>query len=147
MKERFSEESKGLYHFFYKVYVCCPICKKCAVICKKGSEKYDYFGDEILTCSYCGYLREGKHIFQNSTDLSLWLKVNCCGEILWGLNYEHLDYLEKYIGAQLRERKKSENGWHNQSIESRIPKWMKDSNNREEVLKSIKKLKSMITKC
>ena len=56
---------------------------------------------------------------------------------------EHLQYLEEYVGAKLRSRKKDEeSGWQNQSFTSRLPSWIKDKKNRGEILKAIKKLKN-----
>ena len=35
----------------------------------------------------------------------LWLRAECCGgKLLWANNEAHLDYLESYVGATLRER-------------------------------------------
>ncbi|MEW9532434.1 hypothetical protein AB0B72_28180, partial [Microbispora sp. NPDC049125] len=36
--------------------------------------------------------------------LHLWLQTPCCGNVLWAYNIRHLDLLEGYIGADLRER-------------------------------------------
>lgn len=68
---------------------------------------------------------------------SLWLKINCCGEILWAYNYKHLEFIENYVSAKLRERKP----FVNKSLASRLPKWIKSAKNREEILKAVAKLK------
>src|SRR5262249_265980 len=86
------------------------------------------------TCSNCGYSSE----FESWTfdracvttnwhfRLPLWLQVSCCGEILWAFNEDHLAFLEKFIGAQLRER--AEDGWYsNHSMTIRLPKWMQSA--------------------
>ena len=44
----------------------------------------------------------------------------------------------------LRERTQDNLGWHNQSIASRLPKWMKESKNRDNILKGISKLRSKL---
>jgi len=75
--------------------------------------------------------------------LHLWLKAPCCRNEVWAYNYEHLEWLEKYIGADLRERKENNTwGWSNQSLASRLPKWLKSSKNRIKIIETINKLKS-----
>lgn len=82
--------------------------------------------------------------------LPLWLQTPCCGKILWAYNREHLDFLESYIKAGLRERfplKVYETGlvmWRNKSLASRLPTWMKRAKNRDEVLRGIEKLRKKI---
>jgi hypothetical protein len=144
LKERHTAPNKTIYDFYYKIYVKCPRCGAKAEINKKDKENFDLYSTEILFCDSCGFLKEGKMLF-NSEELELWLQVQCCGNILWALNEGHLDYIENYIGAKLRERERDpELGWHNQNMASRLPGWMKDSKNRNEVLKGIHKLRKMI---
>lgn len=142
--ERYTAPDKTIYDFYHKIYVKCPRCGARAKIDKKDKEKSDLYSPEILFCDSCGFIKEGKMLF-NSEMLELWLKVKCCGNTLWALNEEHLDYIENYIGAKLRERERDPNlGWHNQNMASRFPIWMKASNNRIELLKGIQKLRKMI---
>ena len=49
---------------------------------------------------------------------------------------EHLNYIESYIEAELRESHP-----YYLSVQSRLPKWMKLAKNKEDVLKAIQKLK------
>lgn len=142
--ERYTVPDKTIYDFYHKIYVKCPRCSGRATIDKKDKDNSDLYSPEILFCDNCGFIKEGKMLF-NSEMLELWLKVKCCGNTLWALNEEHLDYIENYIGAKLRERERNPNlGWHNQNMASRLPIWMKDSKNRIEVLKGIQKLRKMI---
>ncbi|WP_204598920.1 hypothetical protein [Clostridium pascui] len=97
----------------------------------------------IIACIKCGYLKE-RILLYNKEHLDLWLQVSCCGHILWALNEEHLDYLDGFVKATLREKVKDDLGWHNQSIVSRLPKWIQDSKNSEEVLNGISKLRKML---
>jgi len=142
--ERYTAPNKTIYDFYHKIYVKCPRCSARAKIDKKDKENSDLYSPEILFCDSCGFIKEGKMLF-NSEMLELWLQVQCCGNTLWALNEEHLDYIEKYIGAKLRERERDTKlGWHNQNMASRLPKWIKDSKNRTEVIKGIQKLRKMI---
>lgn len=62
--------------------------------------------------------------------LELWLQTPCRGRVLWAYDAEHLDFLERYVQASLREREPNRNG----SLASRLPAWMKNAKNREAVL-------------
>jgi len=84
---------------------------------------------------------------ENPTDgyfgFDLWLKTSCVGHSLWAFNIKHLEFLESYVSAKLREREEGEKfGWHNSSLASRLPKWIKSSKNREALLKALNELKS-----
>ncbi|WP_336212225.1 hypothetical protein [Nonomuraea sp. LPB2021202275-12-8] len=50
--------------------------------------------------------------------------------MLWAYNAEHLDFLERYVRAFIREREPNRNG----SLASRLPAWLKDAKNRDAVL-------------
>ena len=74
----------------------------------------------------------------------LWLQIYCCGHSLYAFTQRHLDLLETYIKADLRERKPDENGWRNSSVASRLPKWIKSYKNREQLIKAIQKLRKRL---
>ena len=106
------------------------------------------------TCFSCGYsatkstnTRSYYWYDENPTDgvfgFDLWLTTNCDGNSLWAFNIKHLNILEAYVSAELRERSKDEKwGWSNSSLTSRLPKWIKSAKNRESLLKAIHYLKS-----
>jgi hypothetical protein len=74
----------------------------------------------------------------------LWLRASCCGgRTLWAWNVEHLDVLEGYIGAQLRERGTAER-WGQTSMLEKLPTWMKTAKNRDELLKVIGRLRATL---
>lgn len=73
--------------------------------------------------------------------LPLWLQAGCCGETLWAYNAGHLAYIEDYVRATLREHARGEHGWRNQALANRLPWWMKDAHNREEILRCIARLR------
>ena len=56
----------------------------------------------------------------------------------------HLPFLEDYVRATLREHARGEHGWRNQALANRLPAWMKDAKNREDVLGCIEKLREML---
>jgi hypothetical protein len=75
----------------------------------------------------------------------LWLRMPCCGDVLWAYNAAHLSFLEAYVGAKLRRRRRrSAWGWSNGSLESRLPRWMTSASNRPTVLDAIGKLRARL---
>lgn len=70
--------------------------------------------------------------------LPLWLQAPCCGNVLWAYNAEHLDLLERYVGARLRERGREPE----MTMLAKLPQWIKSANNRDQVLKTIRKLRA-----
>jgi hypothetical protein len=123
--------------------VVCPKCNDKAVITPTSNERLK------ASCTNCGFSAnqpEDNHGFywhdENPTDgyfgYPLWLQTQCVGQSLWVFNLRHLELLESYVGVKLRQRSKDKKwGWQNSSLTSRLPKWMKEAKNREEVLKSL----------
>jgi hypothetical protein len=67
------------------------------------------------------------------------LQANVGEYVLWAYNYEHLIFLQQHVAATLRERKGEEK--MNQSLGSRLPRWMTSAKNREKVVHYIEELK------
>ncbi len=75
----------------------------------------------------------------------LWLSTTCCGELLWAYNERHLYFIERFVGATLREhRRRPESGWSNNSLANRLPGWLKAAGHRDEVLKACAKLRAKL---
>ena len=129
----------------------------------KGQEEADTTRRIVLTCSACGLSRfwtgnwwskqieGGLSVLApvvSPTDgpvdwyfhLPLWLQTPCCGEVLWAYNADHLNFLDDFVRATLRENAQTERGWSNQSLRSRLPAWIKATHNRDAVLKGIARL-------
>lgn len=73
---------------------------------------------------------------ENYFGLPLWLNENFRGNSFWALNYDHLEYLKKYISAELRE-KNGRLGW---TMVEKLPDWMKSGKNRDKLIKLISDL-------
>ena len=153
---------KSVYDFITDIYVVCPKCFKQAIVKTPGySFKNDFENNVKFICPNCGHskilrekasidLRSGSklpiiyRIYHPATTidpffyLPLWLKIDCCNKVLWAYNYEHLDFLKTHITAKLRERNDAEVS--NQSIGSRLPRWMTSKKNRDIILRSIQLL-------
>ena len=75
--------------------------------------------------------------------LPLWLQATVRGNLLWLWNEAHLDEVDRFVGAQLRERSPNAG---NASMASRLPEWMKRAHAREPVLKALAKLRARLPK-
>jgi hypothetical protein len=74
--------------------------------------------------------------------LPLWLQRRCCGgRALWAYNAAHLELLERYVAARLRERNPHTGSG---SLVERLPAWIKAADNREEVLTAIRALREQV---
>jgi len=160
---RFNENQTLLDEFASEFLVCCPKCQQEARVATAPVEELIV----RLTCNNCGNLQDwmctkpGVRMWSQNPEnyekgaisigsavdwcfhLPLWLKIQCCGHELWAYNYEHLAWLESFVNAKLRQRSKDDGGdWRNQSLASRLPKWIKDSKNRRDILNAIKKLQA-----
>jgi hypothetical protein len=145
--------SKNGYDTFLKdftrvIYVICPACHKQAVV------EAPPIASRLarLTCPYCGLSKEKQatpyslgRAADPFFDLPLWLTARSRNNQLWAYNDEHLQFLRDHVEAQLRER----NGlaMRNQSLGSRLPKWMLTKKNRSSLLKSIKHLEEIEQNC
>jgi hypothetical protein len=77
-------------------------------------------------------------------DAPLWLETECCGgNRLWAMNESHLDFLAAYISETQREREfPSPPG--DRGLGYKLPKWMKLARNRDEILRSIDRLRATL---
>ena len=157
--ERFLDEGTKIYDFYDEFLVVCPKCGARAKVVIDEAEfaklptrkllKYrnQFYAPRKLICLNCVHRDtwKGNQILTGANvdwyfRLPLWLEIPCCGERLWAYNRNHLELLEAYVGAKLRERTTK---GHN-SFLSKLPKWIKSAKNRDEILKAIKKLKEKI---
>lgn len=157
--ERFLDTGTRIYEFYEEFLVVCPKCggrakvvideAEFALLPTRKSEKYrnQFYAPRRLICLNCLHrdLWKGNQILTGGNvdwyfQLPLWLQISCCGEVLWAYNRSHLEMLENYVGAKLRERTvKGRN-----SFLSKLPKWIKSAKNRDEILKAIGKLKGKL---
>ncbi len=134
--ERFQDGNKRGSDFYSEVWVRCPICQK------KGVANADYSLKKArLVCYHCSFNKEIEirvqmpaHLF---FDAELLLQAPFKNEVFYAYNKEHLDYLEQYIGASIREHK---DRTHFTLLE-KLPKFYHESKNRNALLKLIDKLK------
>ena len=148
-RSRFVDTQQTLEDFTDEFLVVCPQCKGCARIGLCDPERTGLLAPRRLTCGFCGHNRvwagtsyggpRGQDWYFR---LPLWLTAPCCGEVLWAHNWRHLQFIENFVRAGVRENVRDpENGWSNRSLANRLPTWIKDRNNRAKVLRTIEKLK------
>ncbi|WP_034278181.1 hypothetical protein [Actinospica robiniae] len=129
-----------------RVLVRCPACGQRA-LSTRHRDGYRYADPARLTCARCGYARETRklaHVYGVPLDpffkQPLWLQTACCGHTLWALNVEHLDALEGYVSAQLRE-KRLDLAYTMLDV---LPGWMKAAKHRDEVLRAVSRLRQSL---
>ena len=136
MNKRFRDNGELTSHFSDHWIIKCPSC----------TIPIDYF-DLKIVCVSCGYNKEFKTPNDRfdfnviTVPLENYLSIKSCGETLYANNLDHLEFIESYVFADLRERLPNVN----KSLASRLPQWMKNKKNREEILKDIKKLKTKLS--
>ena len=139
MDERFREPDGGLA-WLDPVYVVCPRCARRGTVRAGQTTR--------LSCPHCALARtwSGNVLVRPDDgrdlrfDVPLWLRTTCCGgHLLWATNEAHLDYLEAYIGARLRERPPPPSGlsWY-------LPAWMKAARHRDDVLAACVRLRATL---
>ncbi len=142
-QNRFQDENLILSNFYQEVVVVCTSCAKKAMATVNFETKI-----ARLFCVNCGYNKETTTILLKNSSLEtaanlyfqadLWLKAPFKNDIFLAYNDKHLDYLERYIGASLRENKDRSHF----TLLEKLPKFYHEAKNREGLLKIIQKLKS-----
>lgn len=143
---RFNDQKKRLDDFDDEIWVHCPKCQKQAFCHKPHGEPR-----ALLRCSHCGQQQTQSTLISNHAaspielilpahlyfKAELWFSKSFKGNEFWAYNPKHLDYLEHYIAAKLREHK---NRTHTTLLE-KLPDFYHSKKNRTELLKLIKQLK------
>jgi len=145
---RFQDENKTISEFRTNVLVVCP------KYWKKASARVDYENNSArLFCENCGYNKQKTTeaaVFGHSGNwqlsagsyfgAELWLKASFKNNVFWAYNLSHLEYLEKYISASLREHKDRAHF----TLLEKLPKFYHEAKNREALLKIIERLKTLL---
>jgi hypothetical protein len=155
--ERFRDPGSVWMSFLgEEILVRCPGCQGLAMVVfhpehdADGPVSRHAFAPHRLVCPACGVTREwsGRQITRHDDardpyfGLPLWLQASCAGgNLLWAYGLRHLDLLEDYISARLRER-----GFPpgSMSMVERLPAWLKSGRNRDEVLRTIHHLRASV---
>lgn len=149
--DRFRDSGETIYSYQDEFLVKCPRCNSCAIVYSIDFKLTDWFAPRRFSCKACSLSknwseRKIRRLWHGEPvddyfHYPLWLQSPCCDRILWAYNLRHLDFIEAFVKAELRERKPDPKyGWSNNSLFSRLPKWIQSSKNREAILKSIAKI-------
>jgi hypothetical protein len=135
--ERFRDPGDTLWGLRLDILVVCPSCGGCARVTPARG-----------VCPSCAWTavpsRKGTAWGRPADpflDLPLWLRTPVGDEVLWAFNAEHLDLLEAYVSATLRERVP---GRHHPTLVERLPAWVKSAKNRDAVLAGIARLRTRL---
>jgi len=159
--------AKRIEDFTDSILVHCPRCNQKAIVVyqKPTADSPERAPLKKVTCVSCGYNQSEQQqisvtLTTNSKNilskkyivlglpidpffhLPLYLVMDCCKNQLWAYNGAHLSFLKSHVAATLRERDINEK--QNNSIGSRLPRWMSAAKNREPVLKAISILESRL---
>ncbi|GAA4910381.1 hypothetical protein LX16_2721 [Stackebrandtia albiflava] len=73
------------------------------------------------------------------TGLPLWLRSEFRGRLLWAVNEAHLDFLERYVAAGVREQSPG-----NSTLASRLPAWIKSAKHRPALLRTLGRMRATL---
>lgn len=157
-QQRFRDQRLTAWHFAAgEVLVRCPRCGECARVVVVPGAAGELRETRRLVCGRCGQVRDqtGQTCSgpaPNGTVRDpylcepLWLQGDCGGNVLWAYNEAHLDYLEAFVGAKLREKVVvGEGEWQRRmTMVAKLPGWLKAAKNRDRVLRGIERLRSTL---
>ena len=146
MDDRFREPVGGLA-WLDPVHVACPRCGRRATARARPAGAPGRWAAR-LTCPHCALAREwaGAQPLpphdgpDPRSEVPLWLQAECCGgHLLWATNEAHLDHLQAYVGARLRERPPPPSG-----LSWRLPAWMKQASHRDDVSRALVRMRATL---
>ncbi len=158
---RFRDPRSTEYDFLGDIHVTCPNCAKGARVIP-GSRDPEAghrpaFAPRRLVCRHCGLVKAtlSRHLVflrgttRGMTDpyfgTPLRLQIETRHGWLWAYSPEHLTLIRHYVAATLRERTPScDTGWK-MTLVARLPRWIKNAKNRDEVLRAIDRIRTSLT--
>jgi hypothetical protein len=151
---RFHDPGSTLWRFSHEILVVCPSCDGPATIRRESAWAAS---PRRLTCTGCACTAEWiarptrgwwDHPEPDGPvepwfGRPVWLRAKVRGRVLWAYNLEHLDLLEGYLAAGLRIRGTT-GDCQEQTMLARLPVWMKSAKNRDDVLRTIRRLRTTV---
>jgi hypothetical protein len=126
----------------HPMLVACERCKNCATLLKFVFPRTAKAASRRMgqcSCLHCGHQWMATAEADFFSDGPLWLQARCHGNVLWVLNRPHLDFLEEFIAAGLREERMQDRS--TRRLSSALPGWMLAGKNREDVVRALKQLR------
>ncbi|MFJ6659837.1 hypothetical protein ACIQNG_26320 [Streptomyces sp. NPDC091377] len=153
---RFRDPRCTKYDFLASVLVRCPGCEKVAhVVAGPGAAGVhgpDLFALRRLVCPNCGVAKERSRAgvvlhrdrHEPATDpyfgVRLWLQSETRHGWVWAYSLEHLDLIKRFVQASLREGIPWHDHGRKMTVVARLPAWMQQAKNRDEVLRAIARI-------
>jgi len=129
----------------HPILVACAKCGKCAslrefVFPRKPKTMVLRLGN--CSCLHCGHQWSMPAEWNFYSTGTLWLTIRCHKNVLWILNRPHLDFMEQFIAADLREERMPE--MSSRRLSSALPRWLISGKNRDDVVRCLKKLREKL---
>ena len=128
----------------HPILVACEKCGKCASL-----REFTFVNEKIPTqrigncsCLHCGHQWSMPAEWNFYSTGTLWLTIRCHKNVLWILNRPHLDFMEQFIAADLREERMPE--MSSRRLSSALPRWLISGKNRDDVVRCLKKLREKL---
>lgn len=148
--DRFCDPRTHLYTLAMSdIIVVCPRCASAAVVrTRHDPTTHPLSCPRRLSCLRCAYSAvwqpPAASYWSGPLDpffrQPLWLQAPCCGgNTLWAFNTEHLDLIDNYVRARLRERGHDR---AHASLLEKLPAWIKSAKHREEITRTIQRLRA-----
>ncbi|KNB52787.1 hypothetical protein [Streptomyces caatingaensis] len=160
---RFRDPGHDKHHFARtgEVLVRCPRCDRRARVVTVPREADDaapaWFGERRLVCRHCGLARRrderrpvvfrwygAPEMNEPCFQALLWLQTRTRHGLLWAYDPEHLALLRQYVQATLREHDPWHEPWRKMGLVGRLPAWIKQAKNRDEVLRGLDRLRASL---
>ncbi|WP_329262309.1 hypothetical protein OG223_45155 [Streptomyces sp. NBC_01478] len=144
---RFHDPRATRSDFASSMLVRCPRCERIAHFERRPCTPPDAEGKRYphtrLVCRSCGLCR----IDTGPSPCSrppLWLRTRTRHGELWAYNLQHLDLIRRFVAADLRERAPWYDTGQKMTLVARLPAWMKSAKNRDEMLRTVDRLRATV---
>ena len=155
---RFRDRRHTKYDFLDPILVVCPGCGGDARVVRvphePGHPLYPAVAPRRLICRACALSRawnSGCMVFRRGSGgpardpyfgAPLRLQTRTRHGLLWAYNFEHLELVERYVRASLRERAPSYDTGTRKTLVASLPVWIKRGRNRDEVLRAVGRVRA-----
>ncbi|MQY33659.1 hypothetical protein SRB17_16210 [Streptomyces sp. RB17] len=154
---RFGDPRCTEYDFLDSILVHCPRCDRIArVLRQPHPDVRPLFAPRRLVCRSCGLARTwaGRGIGLGARQRGpaedpylrarLWLQRETRHGRLWAYDLRHLDLIRRCAAAGLRERAPWYDTGQKMTLVARLPAWIKSAKNRDEVLRTVDRLRESV---
>ncbi|WP_141207993.1 hypothetical protein [Streptomyces griseorubiginosus] len=144
---RFHDPGSTAYDFCHSALVRCPRCDRIAHF--ERTERWEAGApreraarpESRVICRSCGLSRT----MSGCCRPPLWLRAGTRHGELWAYDLAHLDLIRRFVAASLRERDPWYEHGRKMTCVARLPVWVKRARNRDEVLRTIDRMRASVT--